>query len=86
MSRGLCRSSQKATLLWFMCPKCNEIPSFDACEDGRLPDQFWEKTEGHFFAALTMPTSDERVSAPATYLKCRRNFASSHSERQDCRF
>ena len=35
----------------FMCPDCNEIPSFDSYENGKLPDQFWSKTEGHFFVA-----------------------------------
>ena len=36
----------------FMCPMCNEIPSFDNYSGKKLPVEFWKKTEGHFYAAL----------------------------------
>ena len=48
----------------FMCPKCNEIPSFDELSDGKLPEKFWEvSTEGHFFTALFAPDQVEQVLA-----------------------
>lgn len=39
----------------FMCPECNEIPSFESYSGKQLPERFWEKTEGHFFSALYKP-------------------------------
>lgn len=44
-----------------MCPNCNEIPSFERFPNGRLPAQFWNHTEGHFFAALTKPGIAESI-------------------------
>ena len=42
-------------LVVFMCAKCNEIPCFDEVPNGQLPTQFWNITNGHFFAAMTKP-------------------------------
>lgn len=45
----------------FMCPKCNEIPTFESFQNGNLPPKFWTKTEGHFMAALFRPVEDEII-------------------------
>ena len=50
-------------LVVFMCPGCNEIPSFETYEDGTLPASFWEETEGNFFAAMA-ETRDGEVVLP----------------------
>lgn len=39
-------------LVLFTCPRCNEIPSFNQYPTGQLPQEFWNATKGHFFAAL----------------------------------
>ncbi|MDB5386827.1 MAG: hypothetical protein JWM11_2473 [Planctomycetaceae bacterium] len=44
----------------FMCPQCNEIPSFEF-PTGQLPAQYWDKNEGHFFAVMSKPSSMESV-------------------------
>lgn len=36
----------------FLCPKCNEIPCFESFAGKQLPREYWEKTEGHFFAMM----------------------------------
>lgn len=48
-------------LVIFMCPQCNEIPSFDEFPAGKLPQRFWETGEGHWFAALSRPDAAETV-------------------------
>lgn len=50
-------------LVVFMCPKCNEIPSFNPFPGGALPADFWLSAEGHFFAAMCKP-ADEEVILP----------------------
>ncbi len=44
-------------LVVMMCPHCNEIPSFSYLSGGRLPPEYWNSTEGHFYAALFLPES-----------------------------
>lgn len=39
----------------FMCPNCNDIPSFNDYADGKLPATYWDSAEGHFLAALSKP-------------------------------
>jgi hypothetical protein len=46
----------------FMCPECNEIPSFEADLDSKLPNEYWLTTEKHFYAALFKP---EELVAPS---------------------
>jgi hypothetical protein len=53
----------------FMCPNCNEIPTFERYEDGLLPEDFWDKTEGHFFASLHRPGKNEIVIKQLPYLQ-----------------
>jgi len=36
----------------FMCPLCNEIPSFESFPGGALPEDYWNRTEGNHYAAL----------------------------------
>lgn len=36
----------------FMCPLCNEIPSFENFSGRTLPPGYWGKTEGNHYAAL----------------------------------
>ncbi len=36
----------------FMCPVCNEIPSFENFSRRILPSDYWERTEGNHYAAL----------------------------------
>lgn len=45
----------------FMCPHCNEIPSFTQFPKGRLPARFWNETEGHFFVAMFAPGHADSV-------------------------
>jgi len=42
-------------LVIFMCPECNDIPSFQSYPGGRLPPRFWDLSEGHYFSALYRP-------------------------------
>ncbi len=58
-------------LVVMMCPQCNEIPSLETYPEEKLPDQFWNETEGHFFAMLTHDNMPLRAVSPAkTYLAC----------------
>lgn len=62
-------------LVLFMCPQCNEIPSFNELPTDPLPEEFWNETEGHFFAALTKPSNDEVVRTAEPILEPKRlNF------------
>lgn len=45
-------------LVVFMCPECNEIPTFDNV-DGILPSEYWNLNEGHFYIALFKPEFEE---------------------------
>ena len=59
----------------FMCPSCNEIPSFNEFEDGQLPAEYWEQVEGHFFTALFEPRYEEWVpDSEAVLLQKNLNF------------
>lgn len=58
-------------LVVMMCPRCNEIPTFETYADGKLPAEFWNETEGHFFAACMSSNVPLQATPPATlYLKC----------------
>ena len=52
----------------FMCPKCNEIPSFETFDQGQLPSEFWKQSEGHFFASLNEPEGKEQVQSAEAIL------------------
>ncbi|ODA30055.1 hypothetical protein A6X21_06875 [Planctopirus hydrillae] len=47
--------------LLFMCPLCNEIPSFAAYSGGQLSGDYWSRTEGHYFACLSKAGSSESI-------------------------
>ena len=55
-------------LVLFMCPKCNEIPSFDNFAGRTLPANYWEKTEGNHYVALYRPGSARTAVQGSNFL------------------
>jgi hypothetical protein len=48
-------------MLVFMCPLHNDMPTeMIDNTDGRLPDQYWQKTFGHYALILNQPNSQEK--------------------------
>lgn len=45
----------------FMCPRCNEIPSFENFSNSKLPSDYWAKTEGNHYAALYCPKKAQTI-------------------------
>ena len=67
----------------FMCPKCNEIPTFEQYPYGVLPDKYWDRTERHFFVALFKPNvSNNCVNSSSLLHRARLEFTQIQ-EKQD---
>ena len=56
-------------LVVMMCPKCNDIPSFNYLAGGTLPPAFWNSESPHAFAALWPPGTALAEVETHPYLK-----------------
>ena len=57
-------------LLVFMCPTHNEIPAlgYGLASDGKLPDDYWHRNDGHYALRLDRPDRNEVIAEEDGYL------------------